>query len=91
MSHVKTLINFFQQNQAYLSSFLQFFVITFTNFLTKGVFIKIFVSILGCSSLQLYVKSHIWNGRNVEVKIDKNNGLHFFQIPARVFRTLSNI
>ena len=57
-SHLKTHI-FFQQNQVYLSYFLQLSVVTFTNFLTKGIFIKISVTILDCSNIQLYVTSHL--------------------------------
>ena len=58
-SHLKTLIIFFQQNQVYLSYFLQLFVVTFTIFLAKGLCITIFVTILGCSSFQLYVTSYL--------------------------------
>ena len=52
---VKNPQNFFQQNQVYLSYFSQLFVVTFANFLTKGVFIKISVTILDCLSFQMYV------------------------------------
>ena len=61
------LIIFFQQNQVYMSYCLHLFVVTFTNFFTKNIFIKllsnylsnIFMPILECSSLQLYVTSHL--------------------------------
>ena len=48
MSHLKTHI-----------IFLQLFVVTFTNFSTQGIFIEISVTILDCSSFQLYVTSHL--------------------------------
>ena len=59
MSHLKTLIIFFPTKSSIPELFLQLFVVTFTNFLTKGIFIKIFVTILDCSSFQLYLTSHL--------------------------------
>ena len=53
-SYLKTIII-----QVYQSYFLQLFVVTFTNFLTKGIFIKISVTILDCSTFQLYFTSHL--------------------------------
>ena len=52
---VQKKLNFFDV----LTSFLQLFVVTFTNFLTKGIFIKISVTILDCSTFQLYFTSHL--------------------------------
>ena len=43
-----------------LSNFLQLLVAAFTFFfLTKTIFIKIFVTLLDCSIFQLYISSHL--------------------------------
>ena len=54
-SHLKTLITFFSTKSSVPELFLHLFMVTFTNFLTKGKFIKSFVTILDCSSFQLYI------------------------------------
>ena len=55
-----TLINphFFFKKYTWVN-FLQLLVAAFTIFLTKIIFIKIFVTLLDCSIFQLYVSSHL--------------------------------